>query len=315
MVENHRTNKGSYYIGNSENILKTSLGKEVIGKVQLIITSPPFPLNQKKKYGNLLGEEYKKWLTSFAPIFSKLLKEDGSIILELGNGWEKGRPIQSLLTLETLIEFVKNKDANLRLCQEFICYNPARLPSPASWVTIQRIRLTDSFTHVWWMAKNDYPKADNSKVLRPYSKSMKNLIKTGKYNSGKRPSGHNISSNSFSKDNKGSIAQNFFEIEKINENDDVRLPNAFRIPNTNSNDNFSNECRKRNIIPHPARMPLGLISFFINFLTDEGDIVFDPFAGSNSTGYVSEILNRRWYSIEINDEYSEQAKIRMKPII
>ena len=53
-----------------------------------------------------------------------------------------------------------------------MCYNPTRCED-AEWVTIRRIRLTDSFTHVWWLAKSDFPKADNRKVLRPYSDSMK----------------------------------------------------------------------------------------------------------------------------------------------
>ncbi len=87
------------------------------------------------------------------------------------------------------------------MCQEFICYNPARLPSPVQWVTIHRIRAIDSFTHEWWISNSDYPKADNRRVLRPYSKSMKKLLKSGKFNSGKRPSEHVISEKGFLTDN------------------------------------------------------------------------------------------------------------------
>ena len=45
--------------------------------------------------------------------------------------------------------------------------------------------------------KTDYPKADNRKVLRPYSESMKSLLKRGSYNAGKRPSEHSIGEKSF----------------------------------------------------------------------------------------------------------------------
>src|SRR5690606_29409967 len=121
------------------------LGKQLKGKVQLILTSPPFPLNNKKSYGNLSGDEYLTWFTSLAPLFASLLTEDGSIVVELGNAWVPGRPVQSLLHLESLLAFVKHEEAGLRLCQQFICYNPARLPSPAQWVTIKRERVTDSF--------------------------------------------------------------------------------------------------------------------------------------------------------------------------
>ncbi len=260
------TSKGGCFNGKAEELLNSGLGQKLEGKVQLIITSPPFPLNKKKKYGNLQGEEYVNWLIQFAPIFSKLLKEDGSIVIELGNAWESGRPVQSLLTLEALMNFVKHPEADLNLCQEFICHNPTRLPSPVQWVNIKRNRVTDSFTHVWWMAKSDFPKADNRRVLRPYSESMKKLQKKGIYNHGERPSGHKIGSKSFFNNNEGSIMPNVFEIDPINPGDEVRLPtNSFSLSNTKSNDYFQKECRRRNIKPHPARMHSGLINFFIHF--------------------------------------------------
>nr|WP_302579054.1 site-specific DNA-methyltransferase [Methanobrevibacter arboriphilus] len=311
------TDFGEYYIGNSKNILKSKIGQKIKGNVQLILTSPPFPLNEKKKYGNLQGEEYKKWLVGMSKTFSDLIKEDGSIVMEIGNSWESGKPIQSLLYLETLLEFVKNKKSNLRLCQEFVCYNPSRLPSPAPWVTRKRIRAIDSFTHIWWMAKSDYPKADNTKVLRPYSKSMKNLLKKKKYNSGKRPSGHKIAEKSFFKKNNGSIMPNVLEIEQIDENREWRLPeNILSISNSGANEFFARKCRKKGIELHPARMQSELALFFIELLTEPGDIILDPFAGSNTTGFCAEFLGRKWVSVEIKEEYSEQSKIRFEdPIL
>ena len=303
---------GKYYHGDSSSILCGKLGNKLAGKVQLILTSPPFPLNSKKSYGNLTGEEYREWFASLAPLFSDLLTDDGSIVIELGNAWLSGRPVQSLLHLESLIDFIKHPTAKLRLCQQFVCYNPARLPSPAQWVTINRIRLTDSYTHLWWMSKSDYPKADNRNVLRPYSKSMKRLLKRQDYNSGKRPSEHSISKDGFLTDHGGSIATNFFELEAMEPGEEPRLPNAFRFPNTNSNDFFLRTCRDRGIDPHPARMPEGLAAFFIEFLTEPNDLIFDPFAGSNTTGYTAERLNRKWVAVEIKEDYVEQAKIRFE---
>ncbi|MDD2287443.1 MAG: site-specific DNA-methyltransferase [Bacteroidales bacterium] len=294
-------------------MIQKGLLDEYKNKVQLILFSPPFPLNNKKKYGNKLGEDYKKWLSDLAPLFSKLLKKDGSIVVEMGNAWEGSRPVQALLSLESLIAFAKNPKADLRLCQEFICYNPSRLPSPAQWVTVNRIRTIDSYTHVWWMAKSDFPKADNKKVLRPYSKSMLRLLKSKKYNAGRRPSEHNISKESFLVNNGGSIMHNVLELEQMEEKREIRLPyNMFSFANTSSNDYFLKECRKNSLPLHPARMPLALASFFINFLTDPGDIVFDPFAGTNTTGYCAEKLNRKWLSVEVDEKYGEQSIIRFK---
>ena len=298
--------------GNSIELLKKD--KEIAklkGKVNLIITSPPFPLNNKKQYGNEKGEEYLKWFVELAPVFSELLAENGSLVIEIGNAWEPERPVQSLLHLECLLGLVKHPNANLRLIQEFICYNPSKLPSPAQWVTVNRLRTVDSYTHVWWIAKNDFPKADNAKVLRPYSKSMLQLLKKKKYNAGKRPSEHIISEEGFLKDHGGSISHNFFEMEPLDEGREVRLPySVLSFSNTNSNDYFLKTCREKEVIPHPARMSGGLVNFFIQFLTDEDDLVLDPFSGSNTTGYCAEKLNRKWISFEIKEEYIEQAKIR-----
>ncbi|MEM8535476.1 MAG: site-specific DNA-methyltransferase, partial [Chloroflexota bacterium] len=308
----HTTELGAYHIGHADTLLRTQLGDTLRGRVQLILTSPPFPLNKKKSYDNLQGEEYKRWFVSLASVFADLLTEDGSIVIEMGNAWMPGRPVQSLLHLESLMGFVNHSEADLRLCQQFVCYNPSRLPSPAQWVTIDRIRTTDSFTHIWWMAQTDFPKADNRKVLRPYSTRMQSLLKRRSYNSGKRPSGHTISDDGFLIDHGGSIAPNFFELEALKKGQDTRLPNAFQLSNTNSNDFFLRTCRERNITPHPARMPAGLAAFFIQFLTDPYDLVLDPFAGSNTTGFIAEKLNRRWQAIEVKPEYVQQSLIRFE---
>lgn len=303
---------GAYYTGDSLALLQSEDFKSLQGQVQLLLTSPPYPLNEKKSYGNLTGKNYLRWIRSLAPVFSKLLADDGSIVIEVGNSWEPGRPVQSLLALEALFAFAKAKDANLRLIQQFVCYNPSRLPSPASWVTVQPIRTVDSFTHVWWLAKTDRPKADNRKVLKPYSKAMKDLLARGTYNSGRRPSEHSVSKKGFLNDRGGSVAHNFFELEQMEAHRKVRLPNAFSFSNTASKDFFHRTCQEKRIVPHPARMPEGLASFFIEFLTDPGDLVLDPFGGSNTTGYAAALAGRRWIAIDAQQEYVAQSKLRFQ---
>ncbi len=312
LSQKYKSKLGKLFVGDSlELLMNDKKLSKLKGKVNLIITSPPFPLNNKKQYGNEKGDEYKDWFTKLAPIFSDLLADDGSLVIEIGNAWEPERPVQSLLHLECLFGMVKHPEANLRLIQEFICYNPSKLPSPAQWVTVNRLRTVDSYTHVWWIAKNDFPKANNSKVLRPYSKSMEQLLKRQSYNSGKRPSEHQISEKGFLKDNGGSISHNFFEMEALEEKREVRLPHSvLSFSNTNSNGYFLKTCREKGITPHPARMSGGLVNFFIQFLTDEDDLVLDPFSGSNTTGYCAEKLNRKWISFEIKEDYIKQAIIR-----
>jgi DNA methylase len=254
------------------------------GEVQLVLTSPPFPLKTKKRYGNLQGQQYIDWLASFAGRLKQLLTPDGSIVLELGNAWEPGEPTMSTLPLRALLAFLDVGE--FELCQQFICHNPARLPGPAQWVNIERIRAKDSFTHVWWMSATARPKADNRRVLREYSGNMKSLLRRQKYNAGLRPSDHRIGATSFLADNGGAIPSN-----------------VLSFSNTASTDPYQKYCRAHGLRPHPARMPMALASFFVDFLTEPGDLVYDPFAGSNTTGAAAETVGRRWVATEPLDEY------------
>ena len=101
-------------------------GKKLKGKVNLIFTSPPYPLVSPKKYGNKQGEEYLKWVAEVSVGLAELLTDDGSLIVEIGNSWNKGTPTMSLLPLETLMQIAKA--SNLHVCQQFIWHNPGKLP-------------------------------------------------------------------------------------------------------------------------------------------------------------------------------------------
>jgi len=297
----YKTTLGRLYCGDSISVLGSRSFNRLKGKVDLVFTSPPFPLNRKKRYGNLQGEEYVAWIASLAPLLKDFLTKTGSIVIELGNAWEPGQPTMSTLPLEALLAF--KKAANLYLCQEFICFNPARLPSPAQWVNVERIRVKDAFTRVWWMSAIPKPKADNTKILTKYSKSMQDLLERGTYNSGIRPSEHNIGAKSFLTDNKGAIPPNVLVTPQD-------LTEVLSIANTRANDPYQTQCRENGWQAHPARMPQKLVEFFIEFLTEPGDRVLDPFGGSNTTGWVAESLKRKWIGIEMNPEYAETSKIR-----
>ena len=282
------------YRATVEHSLASPLGRQLRGKVQLIFTSPPFPLNHKKKYGNKVGEDYRTWLCGLAPGLVELLRPDGSIVMEMGNAWEPGRPVMSTLALRSMLGFL---DAGgLNLCQQFVCHNPARLPSPAQWVTIERIRVKDAFTHVWWMSPSERPRADNRLVLLPYSARMLESLHQGTYNSGLRPSGHRIGANSFNVDNGGAIP-----------------PNVLSFSNTSATDPYRRYCRDNGLRAHPAPMQPGLVEFFVKLLTTKRSLVFDPFAGSNTTGAVAENLGRRWLATEPDQEYVDGSMGRFLP--
>jgi DNA modification methylase len=70
--EAYKTSLGRSILAQAEDVLQSPKYQESLrGKVDLIFTSPPFPLNRKKKYGNEQGEAYVKWLADFAPLAAR----------------------------------------------------------------------------------------------------------------------------------------------------------------------------------------------------------------------------------------------------
>lgn len=257
--------------------------------VDLVMTSPPFALTRQKEYGNEPLAGYLEWFMPFCLEIKRVLKNTGSFVLDIGGAWVPGVPVRSVYHFELAVKLARE----FFLAQEFYWFNPARLPTPAEWVTVRRLRVKDAVNMIWWFGKSEWPNADNRRVLQPYSESMKDLIKNG-YKAKKRPSGHDISTK-FQRDNGGSIP-----------------PNLIQIANTESNSVYLRKCKQRGIKPHPARYPEQLVKFFLDFLTIEGDLVVDPFAGSNVTGAVCDQTARRWLASETESKYIEGSTIRFE---
>lgn len=279
LIEAHATSFGKIYQGNSLAYMNSHAAPD---SVDLILTSPPFGLVRKKSYGNEDADAYCDWFRPFAESFKRVLKDDGSLIIDVGGAWKSGTPTRSLYHFKLLVMLCE--EYGFHLAQEHYWWNPSKLPSPAEWVNVRRVRVKDAINCVWWLSKTPYPKANNKRILAPYSDSMRVLLKNG-YKAKLRPSGHDISSK-FSVDNGGSVP-----------------PNLLAIANTESNGAYQDYCRNNNIKIHPARFPALLPEHFIRFLTDPGDMVLDPFGGSCITGMVAEALGRKWACVELSSEY------------
>jgi len=282
----YSTELGDAYLGDSRELLAALPDNSV----SLVLTSPPFALRRKKKYGNVDAEKYVEWFRPFAEQIHRVLKKDGSFVIEIGGAWMPGRPTRSIYHYELLIDLVRN--VKFHLAQEFFWFNPAKMPGPAQWVTVERIRCTDAVNTIWWLSKTERPQANNRRVLQPYSDSMKRLLKKG-YNKGRRPSGH-VVSDKWQQDHGGAIPKNLLAIS-----------------NTASNDVYQRSCRGADIPLHPARFPWNLPKFFVEFLTDNPtDLIVDVFAGSNVTGAVAEQVGRPWLAFEMREDYLEGSKYR-----
>jgi len=284
----YRTDNGSAYVGDSLKLL----AQLPDSSIDLVMTSPPFALRCQKTYGNVEETEYVEWIKPFGREVFRVLKETGSFVLDLGGAYRQGMPSRSLYNFRVLIAFCD--EIEFHLAEDFYWFNPSKLPSPIEWVNKRKIRAKDSINTVWWFSKTEWPKADVRNVLAPYSERMKKLIEDPEafYKPKKRPSGHDISS-SFGTDNGGAIPSNLLS-----------------IPNTESVSAYLRLCKEFDIERHPARFPTEVPSFFIKFLTQPGDTVLDIFAGSNTTGFASESLDRKWLAFELSQEYLRSSIFR-----
>jgi len=276
---------GAAFSADSLHVMK-SLPDESVAPV---ITSPPYALHFKKEYGNVDKDDYVRWMLPFVKEIRRILRHDGSFVLNIGGSYHAGTPTRSLYHFKLLIAIVE--EAGFHLAQECFWQNPAKLPSPAEWVNVRRSRIKDSVEYIWWFSPTPWPYADNRQVLVPYSPDMKRLIAKG-YKPKRRPSGHVITAK-FRNNRGGAIPQNVL----------VR-------GNNESNSAYITACKELGAKVHPARFPSALPEFFIRFLTRVGDLVLDPFAGSNTTGRVAEDLERRWIAIDIDEAYVRASGVR-----
>ena len=90
--------------------------------------------------------------------------------------------------------------------------------------------------------------------------------------------------------------------------------NLIQCGNNESNSAYIKNSKIAGNKIHPARFPAELPRFFIEFLTTPGDLVLDPFAGSNTTGYVAEGLKRKWIGVELRDDYALESRLRFEGV-
>lgn len=264
------------------------------GSVDLYFTSPPYLLLRPKEYrGPATEREYIDWITPFAREMHRTLKDSGSLVLNLGLGpYLPGVPVRSAYVHRLILALLD--EIGFHLAGEHFWHNPAALPAPAPWVTQQRRQTRDGVELLVWFSRTAWPKADNRRVLRPYSAAQRKMMERG-WRPAIRPSGHDLTGN-MAADNGGSIPDRLIT-----------------VANTVSKDQYQRLCRERGIPVHPARFPAALPEFFIKLLTEPGDLVVDPFAGSLTTGRVAEDLGRRWVGVERAKAYVDGGLLRFSP--
>ncbi len=120
------TKHGTIYVADSLDVMSKVVKPK---SVDLIMTSPPFGLVRKKEYGNADSHEYLDWFRPFAEGFKRILKDSGSLVIDIGGAWIPGQPTRSLYHYELLIMLCK--EYGFHLAQDFFWWSPSRLPALA----------------------------------------------------------------------------------------------------------------------------------------------------------------------------------------
>ncbi len=261
--------------GDCEKILKHF----PVNSVDLIITSPPYSDKRKNTYGGIHPDKYVDWFLPKAKEFYRVLKPDGTFILNLKDGASNGE--RHIYTLELILKLRKQ---GWFWTEEFIWHK--KNSYPGKWPN----RFRDAWEPCLQFNKQKGFKMYQDEVMVPMGKwaevRFKNLSKQDKKRSESKVNsgfGRNVA--------------NWVDREK------AYPSNVLYLATESSNKN------------HSAVFPIALPEWFIRLFTRKGDIVLDPFIGSGTTAVAANNLGRNFIGIDVKSEYCKSAIKRIKTAI
>ena len=272
--------------------------------VDLVITSPPYAdiVNYGKNISIKKPNEYVDWIIPLFKEIYRVLKPSGSFILNINDNCSNG--VRNTFIYDLIS--TNNKQTKLKLYDTYIWHKRNGIPNGSP----KRFRNTTEF--IFHFVKDQKKlKFYMDRVLEEPTVSTKERFSRGKvYGSqGTIEDGVRI---------KTPIKLRKFRYTNIKVDEDGLQTNktAYRqIPDKVRSDNvfrFSTAGAARdNHIKHPAPFHKELPTYFINLLTDEGDIVLDVFAGIGTTGLSCKELNRQFVGYELNPKYVDFGNKRI----
>lgn len=265
-------------------------------QIHLTLTSPPYPLASARAYGNPSESEYVDFICRTIEPLVKHLAPGGSICLNVSNDiFSRGSPARSLY-LERLVLALSDR-LGLSLMDRLVWRNPSKPPGPIQWASIHRLQLNVEYEPVYWFTNDpSRVRSDNRRVLAPHTEQQKSLIakggdqRTASYCDG----AYRLKPGSFGNETPGKIPRNVLSFSH----------------NCSDQRRYKAHCRDVGLPSNQAPMPLALAKFLVEFLTEPGDLVADPFSGSFTTAKAAETLGRRWIGTEQMLEYVLGARSR-----
>ncbi len=248
--------------------------------IDLVITSPPYAdtVSYGKKVNVFKPEEYIEW---FLPLFHearRFLKETGSFILNINDRATNGE--RSIYVFELVTRIVK--ETGLKLFDRYVWFKKSALPMPGEK------RLNDRIEYIFHFIKNSKKfKTHTDRVRVPYKEiSLRRFRKKVHGNDIILPDG----------------------TTKLSQRGSSKAHPKGAKPITVFRFNTGSALRGNK---HPAPFHPDLPEFFIKWLTDEGDIVLDPFMGGGTVAEVATKLKRKHLGFEINENYLDLIDERL----
>lgn len=257
--------------GDCEKVLKTFPEN----CINLIVTSPPYADRRKKTYGGIHPDKYVEWFLPKSKEFLRVLKKDGTFILNIKERAVAGE--RHTFVLNLVIEMRKQ---GWVWTEEFIwhkknCY-------PGKWPN----RFRNAWEHLFQFNK--------TKKFRMFQEAV--MVPIGDWAKGRL---QNLSKTDRTRDESKTKSGFGKRIANWMDRDMVYPTNVLHM---------ATECSYKD---HSATFPVSLPKWFIKLFTKKGDVVLDPFVGSGTTAVASTELNRHYIGIDIKSEYCKTARERL----
>lgn len=257
--------------------------------IHLILTSPPYPLQKPRAYGNIEEARYVSWLCEVLAPVIRLMVPGGSLCLNLGNDvFLQGSPARSMYQ-ERLLLALHDRFGLYKM--DSLVWESPKPPGPIQWASKQRVQLNTAYEMVHWLTNDpDRVLSNNRRVLLPHTDKHLAFVKKGGVKKRKSHSdgAHVKLPGAYSQETAGRIPRNILRFARTKEDQDK----AYR-----------EYCAENGMVRHGASMPVSLASFLINFLTEEGMLVADPMGGRLKTALAAERLGRRWVCTDTMADY------------
>lgn len=270
--------------------------------VDLIITSPPYAdiVNYGKNISIKKPNEYVDWIIPLFREIYRVLKPSGSFILNINDNCSGG--YRNPFIYELI--YRSQKETELKFYDTYIWHKRNGIPNGGK----KRFRNTTEFIFHFVKDQKNL-KFYMDRVLQDGSDSYNErkkyawVIKThGDIIDGQRIKNKTINYLTGST-NKTKDGYELPQTKRVLP-DKVRPDNVVRFPTAG--------LARDNTIRHPAPFYKDLPLYYINLLTDEGDLVLDVFAGIGTTGLACKELNRQFVGYELNPKYVDFGNKRIE---